>query len=91
MSKVAVLIDGGHLRACVHASHKKYTADLVIKTANACVQAGEGLLRIQYYDCEQFAGTVRLPISGNDKVFPGGDPFLSNLAREELVAVRRGI
>jgi uncharacterized LabA/DUF88 family protein len=89
--KVAVFIDGGHLRACAHGAKKPYTADFVVKVARACVQTSESLFRIQYYDCDPFSGTVKLPISGDSKVYGGGDKFLAELAREELVAVRRGV
>ena len=34
---------------------------------------------------------MKLPVSGGMKSYAGGNPFLSDLAREELVAVRRGI
>ena len=91
MTKVAVFIDGGHLRACAKSAKKPYTPDLVVKIAKACVQSGETLFRILYYDCDEFAGSVKLPVSGGMKSYPGGNPFLSDLAREELVAVRRGI
>lgn len=91
MTKVAVFIDGGHLRACAKSAKKPYTPDFVVKIAKACVQSGETLFRILYYDCEEFAGSVKLPVSGGMKAYPGGNPFLSDLAREELVAVRRGI
>ncbi len=91
MTKVAVFIDGGHLRACAKSAKKPYTPELVVKIAKACVQSAETLFRILYYDCEEFAGSVKLPVSGGIKSYPGGNPFLSDLAREELVAVRRGI
>lgn len=91
MTKVAVFIDGGHLRACAKSAKKPYTPELVVKIAKACVQSAETLFRILYYDCEEFAGSVKLPVSGGMKSYPGGNPFLSDLAREELVAVRRGI
>jgi len=91
VTKVAVFIDGGHLRACARSAKKPYTPDLVIKIAKFYVQIGETLFRILHYDCEEFAGSVKLPVSGGVKSHPGGNPFLSNLAREELVAVRRGI
>ena len=91
MNKVAVFIDGGHLRACAKSANRPYTPELVVKIAKACVEPAETLFRILYYDCEQFAGSVKLPVSGNTKSYPGGSPFLSDLAREELVAVRRGI
>lgn len=91
MKKVAVFIDGGHLRACAKQGKQAYTADFIIKVAKAAVQAGEELFRIQYYDCEPYEGTVKLPVSGNSKVYKGNSPLLSDLAREELVAVRRGV
>ena len=91
MTKVAVFIDGGQLRACAKSAKKPYTPGFVVQIAKACVQAGETLFRILYYDCEEFAGSVKLPVSGAMKAYEGGNPFLSNLAREELVAVRRGI
>ena len=91
MTKVAVFIDGGHLRACARGANKRYTPDLVVKVAKSCVQAAETLFRIQYYDCEPFEGTARLLISGRTQTFPGGNRLLPDLAREELVAVRRGV
>jgi len=91
MTRVAVLIDGGHLRACAASDRQKYTADFIVKVAKACVQSAETLFRIQYYDCDQYAGTVSLPVSGGSKTYPGGDPLLATLAREEQVAVRKGI
>jgi uncharacterized LabA/DUF88 family protein len=91
MKKVAVFVDGGHLRACARSAKRAFTADLVVKVARAAVQSGEELFRIQYYDCEPFAGTVKLPISAGAKVYTGGSSLLSDLAREELVAVRRGV
>ncbi len=91
MTKVAVFIDGGHLRACAKSAKKAYTPELVVKIAKACAQSAETLFRILYYDCEEFAGSVKLPVSGGMKSYLGGNPFLSDLARQELVAVRRGV
>lgn len=91
MKKVAVFIDGGHLRACAKQAKQAFTTDFIVKVAKACVQAGEELFRIQYFDCEPFQGSVKLPVSGKTKVYAGGNPLLSDLAREELVAVRRGV
>lgn len=91
MKKVAVFIDGGHLRACAKGAKRAYTADFVVKVAKASVQAGEELFRIQYFDCDPFEGTVKLPVSGTARVYSGGNPLLSDLAREEQVAVRRGV
>ena len=91
MKKAAVFIDGGHLRACARSAGRAFTVDLIVKVARATVQAGEELFRIQYFDCEPFAGTVKLPVSGASKTYSGNDRLLSELAREELVAVRRGV
>lgn len=91
MKRVAVFIDGGHIRACAKQAKQGYVPSLIVSIAKACLVPGEELFRIQYYDCEQFSGTIKLPISNNPKVYTGGDPFLSQLALEELVAVRCGI
>ena len=91
MTKVALFIDGGHIRACAKAAREAYTPDLIIRIARACVQTSETLFRVLYYDCEPFSGRVQLPISGGTKTYTGSDPFLADLARKELVAVRRGV
>lgn len=91
MKKVGVFIDGGHLRACAKSAGRPFTVDLIVKIARAAVQVGEELFRIQYFDCEPFSGTVKLPVSGASKRYVGNNPLLSELAREELVAVRRGV
>ena len=90
MTKVAVFIDGGHLWACAKSAKKPY-AGPGGQNRQGVRQAGETLFRILYYDCEEFAGSVKLPVSGGMKSYAGGNPFLSDTAREELVAVRRGI
>lgn len=91
LAKVAVLIDGGHLRALAQAAKHKYTPDYIEKVAHACVEANEELLRILYYDCAQFEGKVKLPISGADHEFKQNDMWLRNLAAKDLFATRRGV
>lgn len=91
MKKVAVFIDGGHLRACARSAGRGFSVDFIIRVAKSAVQAGEELFRIQYFDCDPFSGTVKLPVSGASKTYTGNDRLLSELAREELVAVRRGV
>lgn len=49
--KVAVLINGGHLRALAKDARRHYDPDLIEKAAHACVEADEVLLRVLYYDC----------------------------------------
>jgi uncharacterized LabA/DUF88 family protein len=92
MSKVAVLIDGGHLRVLRRLAHKAYNPDYVELVAHACVQApDEELLRVLYYDCAPYNGDVVLPVSGNTKTFQKPDTWLRNLAKKDYFAVRRGV
>lgn len=73
------------------AAKKKYDPDYIEKVALACVDADEVLLRVLYYDCARFSGTVKLPISGTDHEFKSSDQWLRDLAAKDLFAVRRGI
>jgi uncharacterized LabA/DUF88 family protein len=91
LTKVAVLIDGGHLRALARAAKHSYTPDYIEKVAHACVVPGEAILRILYYDCTQFEGKVKLPISGLEHEFKQNDMWLRNLAAKDLFATRRGV
>lgn len=68
-----------------------YSNDLIEQLAHACVHDDETLLRILYYDCAPFVGTVKLPVSGEDHAFAGSDAWLNQLASRELFAVRRGV
>lgn len=52
---------------------------------------GESILRILYYDCAQFEGKVKLPVSGLDHEFSQNDMWLRNLAAKDLFATRRGV
>ena len=90
MPKAAVLIDGGNLRALARRAGHRYDPDFIERTAHACVDHGETLLRILYYDCAPYIGAVRLPISGELIEFKGSDGWLRALARKDLFAVRRG-
>src|SRR5271163_1171882 len=89
--RVAVLIDGGHLRALARKGHLKYDPDFIEKVAHLCVDASETLLRILYYDCAPFEGTAKLPVSGTPHTFSGSDHWLRELAAKDLFAVRRGV
>lgn len=88
--KVALLIDGGYLRACAKAAHKVYDNVFIESFARHCVEQGEYLLRVYYYDAPQFRGKVQLPVSGGDKTFQASDRWLDDLARLERFAVGRG-
>lgn len=89
--KVAVLVDGGHLRSYVKKAKLKYTPDYIEKVSHACVKAGDELFRILYYDCCEYDGEVLLPVSGTKKVFKKNDKWLNDLALKEYLAIRLGV
>jgi len=91
MFRIAILIDGGNLRALTRQAGRYYDPNHIEKVAHACVAPDEQLIRILYYDCAPYDGSVKLPISGNMNRFSGNDYWLRELARKELVAVRQGI
>jgi uncharacterized LabA/DUF88 family protein len=88
---VAVLIDGGHLCALAKKARLTYDPGYIEKVAHACVEPGEFLLRILYYDCAPYIGKVKLPVSGEEHEFKGSDSWLRDLASRNLFAVRRGV
>lgn len=89
--QVAVLIDGGHLRALSREAKHNYNPDFIEKVAHACVDGDETLLRVLYYDCAPFEGDAKLPVSGALHKFTGSDKWLRDLAAKNLFAVRRGV
>lgn len=91
MTRLAILIDGGHLRVLARKAKLEYNPDYIEKVAHAYVQPGEALLRILYYDCAPFVGEVALPVSGNRTRFDKPDAWLLALAKKDLIAVRRGV
>ncbi len=91
MSTIAVLIDGGFLRARAFGAGIAYGPALVERLAHACCAADERPLRFLYYDCAPYNGKARLPISGKEFVFEGSDGWLRDLAERDLFAVRRGV
>jgi uncharacterized LabA/DUF88 family protein len=91
MKKVAVLIDGGHLRVLTRKAKHIYDPDYIEKAAHACVEPDETLVRILYYDCAPFNGKVKLPVSGAEHEFKGSDQWLKHLAAKDLFAVRLGV
>lgn len=88
--KVAVLIDGGHVRACAKACGRTYDNALIEGFARNCVTDAEYLFRVFYYDAPQYRGRVKLPVSGQTHSFSSSDAWLDELARLERFAVRRG-
>ena len=89
--RIAIFIDGGHLRVLSRRAGYNYDPDHIEKVAHACVAADEALLRVLYYDCAPYRGTVKLPVSGIEKQFDGSDGWLRELAAKDLFAVRRGV
>ncbi|WP_438751426.1 NYN domain-containing protein [Pararhizobium sp. O133] len=89
--RVAVLIDGGHLRAVSRMAKQVYDPDFIEKVAHACVDGNEILIRALYYDCAPYSGTVKMPVSGTIMTIVGDDKWLEVLAQKNLFAVRRGV
>ena len=48
---------------------------LVQHFAHACVDTGEALLRVLYYDAPEYRGRQRLSVSNRQKFFTGTDDF----------------
>jgi uncharacterized LabA/DUF88 family protein len=89
--KVAVLIDGGHLRVLSKQAGHHYDPDFIEKVAHACVSERETLLRALYYDCAPYNGRARMPVSGEQHEFKGSDLWLRELAQKDLFATRIGV
>ena len=88
--KSILLIDGGYLRKVARDAGHTYTNDFIEAFSRVCVLDGESLQRVLYYDCPQYRGRQRLPVSGKSKQFTASDKWLTDLACRELFAVRRG-
>ncbi len=91
MKKTALLIDGGYSRVVVRKAKKTYNPDYIERLAHACAAAHEDLTRILYYDCAPYSGTVKLPVSGQSKVFNDNANWLNELGAKDLFAVRLGV
>ncbi len=89
--KIIVLIDGGFLRVKANLANKIYDPRFIAAFAHKCASEDEEILRVLYYDCAPYSGTVKLPISGKTYEFSGSDKWLDELACQDLFAVRRGV
>jgi uncharacterized LabA/DUF88 family protein len=90
--RVAVMLDGGHVRVYANRSGKNFDPAYIEKIGLACaLPTVEEVFRILYYDCAPFTGTATLPVSGAKKTFTGSDQWLHELAKKDLFAVRRGV
>ncbi len=90
-TKIAVLIDGGHVRVLAKRAAKTFNEHFVEKVGLKCCVAPEQIQRILYYDCAPYTGSVTLPVSGGKHAFVGSDRWLHDLAHKDLFAVRRGV
>jgi uncharacterized LabA/DUF88 family protein len=91
VDKIAVLIDGGHLRVAARKAGRDYNPAFIEAVARLCAGRDEQVLRFLYYDCAPFSGSLKLPVSGQMKTFEGSDGWLRDLAARDLFAVRRGV
>lgn len=88
--KVAVMLDGGHLRALAKKARRTYDPNYIEKIGLACAKAGDEVYRILYYDCPPYTGEVTLPVSGTKKILSGSSLWLEQLSHKDFFAVRRG-
>ncbi|MFT4080135.1 NYN domain-containing protein, partial [Rhodomicrobium sp.] len=89
--RVAIFIDGGHIRVLAKASGFHYNPDFIEKVAHNCLGNDEELLRVLYYDCAPYIGSHKKPVSGDMQEFKGSDGWLHILAQKDLFAVRLGV
>ena len=89
--KIAVLIDGGHLRAAAYREKIKFEPDFIERVARSCKSPDEELFRILYRDCPAYVGEARLPISGEIQKFHNSNAWLDQLASKDLFATRLGV
>ncbi len=88
--RTGIFFDGGYFRVLAREAGLRHTPDLIEAVALSCVEPGERLLRVLYYDCEPFHGTVRMPISGKEVTRAPDRAWLDDLASRPLLAVRLG-
>lgn len=88
---IALLIDGGYLRALARQAGHLYTPEFIDNFAHNCKEENEELHRVLYYDCRPYQGIQLKPISGNPQTFDRNSGWLDDLASRNLFAVRLGI
>jgi uncharacterized LabA/DUF88 family protein len=91
MIRIAIMIDGGYLRAIASHAGKTYNPDFIEKFSLNCRVTDEEILRVLYYDCAFYEGKQKLPVSGTLHQFTANNQWLTDLSRKNLFAVRRGI
>lgn len=91
MKKIVLMIDGGFLRVAARKANKLYDPAFIESFSKNCPSVDEELFRVLYYDCAPYQGQQRLPVSGLTQTFAGSDQWLVDLAKKDLIAVRRGV
>jgi uncharacterized LabA/DUF88 family protein len=91
VKRIAILIDGGYLRAITKNNHLTYDPTFIETFALNCRAQDEEIFRILYYDCAPFEGIKRLPVSGTPHHFHSNDLWLSELSKKDLFAIRKGV
>src|SRR5262245_31861507 len=89
--KIAVMLDGGHLRVHAKKAGKTFDPDYIEKIGLACSTAGETIHRMTYYDCAPYDGCAILAVSGSRTTFTGSDALLKMLSYKDLFSVRLGV
>jgi hypothetical protein len=90
-NKIAVMLDGGHVRVHPRKAGKTYDPAYIEKIGLACALAAETIHRIMYYDCAPYNGATILPASGQKATFTGSDSWLKTLSYKDLFSVRVGV
>lgn len=90
IKKLALLVDGGCLRAYAKDTGRTYLPNLIEAVARSVPEADEELFRVLYYDCEPFTGVLTLPATATKKE-QKGTKWLHELETRDLFAVRRGV
>lgn len=88
-TKIAIMLDGDLFDA--KSAGKHYDPDCIEKIGLACSVTGEKIHRIVYYDRAPFSRSAILPVSGNKKVFAGGDARLKAPSYKDLFCIRLGV
>jgi len=91
MSRLAIMIDGGHLRHLAKRAGHNYQPDYIELIAHSCVLEQESLIRVLYYDCAPYKGSAPKPVSNENHEFDRNDRWMQQLAGKDLFAVRKGV
>lgn len=91
MKRIAIFVDGGYLRVVATKAQKAYIPDFIAAFSLSCKMGDEEILRILYYDCPQYEGTQKLPVSGTPHKFTANNKWLADLSKRDLFAIRRGV